>query len=221
MAILIDDHRTTTAPGAPGAPVQAAPATKRPGFVLGAIALALAAVLGVLGAVMRSNADFAHGEVTRQLAAQRITFKPLDAMTDQERRVPCLVANAGRPLTTGQQAQCYADHFIGAHLKSLAGGKTFAEMREVQNTLRAQLADAQARRDPAAADLQRQLDEATRQRQSLFEGESNRGLLLTSYGFATLGTKADQAADAAYAAALVLLLAGGITLLRAVRPRSG
>ena len=33
---------------------------------------------------------------------------------EQERRVPCLVANAGRPLTTGRQAQCYADHFIGA-----------------------------------------------------------------------------------------------------------
>jgi hypothetical protein len=218
MATFTDDHRTTTAPSEPK---DATSRTRSPGFVLGAIALALAALLGVLGTVMRSNADFAHGEVSRQLAAQRITFKSLDALTDQERQVPCLVANAGRALTTGRQAQCYADHFIGAHLKALAGGKTFAEMREVQNTLRAQVADAQARRDPAAADLQRQLDEASRQRQSLFEGESNRGLLLTSYGFATLGTKADQAADAAYAAAVVLLLAGAVTLLRAWRPRSG
>ncbi|HEX2048259.1 MAG TPA: hypothetical protein VHF27_10865 [Acidimicrobiales bacterium] len=218
MAIFTDEHRTTSAPGEPE---RTAPATRRPGFAMGAIGLALAALLAMLGAVMRSNADFAHGEVTRQLTAQRITFKPLDALDDRERRVPCLVANAGQPLTTGKHAQCYADHFIGAHLRSLAGGMTFAEMREVQTSLRARLADAQARNDPSAADLQRQLDEASRQRQALFEGESNRGLLLTSYGFATLGTKADEAANAAFAAAAVLLLAAGVSLLRAGRPRSG
>ena len=218
MAIFTDERRTTSAPGEPE---EAARATRGPGFVLGAVGLALAALLAVLGTVMRSNADFAHGEVTRQLAAQRITFKSLDTLTDQERQVPCLVTNAGKPLTTGKQAQCYADHFIGAHLKALAGGRTFAEMREVQSSLRARVADAQARNDPSAPDLQRQLDEANRQRQSLFEGESNRGLLLTAYGFATLGAKADQAANAAYAAAVVLLLGGGISLLRAWRPRSG
>ena len=216
MTISTDKHRTPSLRRQ-----EAAPATRPPGFLLGVIGLALAALLAVLGTVMRSNADFAQREVTRQLAAQRITFKPLDALNDQERRVPCLVAYAGQALTTGKQAQCYADHFIGAHLKSLAGGRTFAEMREVQTSLRAQLAEAQARNDPSVADLQRRLDEASRQRQSLFEGESNRGLLLTSYVFATLCTKADQAANAAYAAAAVLRLAAGLTLLRARRPRSG
>ncbi len=117
-----------------------------------------------------------------------------------------------------KQGQCYADHFIGAHLRGLAGGRTFAEMREVQNGLRGQLADAQTRNDPSVADLQRRLDEATTQRRALFEGESNRGLLLTSYGFATLGTKADQAANAAFAAAGALLLAAAVTLARAGRP---
>ncbi len=214
MTISNDEHRTT-----PVRRDEAAAAPTPLGLVVGAIGLALAALLALLGTVMRSNADFAHANVTRQLAAQRIAFKPLDALTEQERRVPCLVENAGKALTTGKQAQCYADHFIGAHLKAVAGGRTFAEMRELQTSLRARVAEAQARNDPSVGELQRQLNEVNGQRQALFEGESNRGLLLTSYGFATLGTKADQAADAAFAAATVLLVASGVMLVRASRRR--
>ena len=44
------------------------------------------------------------------------------------------------------------------------------------------------------ADIQRKLGESTGKRQTLFEGEALRGLLMTSYGFGTLGAKADQAA---------------------------
>lgn len=211
MTIDTDDHRAT-----PSGRPTAGPSTGS-GLVVGGTGLALAAVLVVLGAVMRSNAEFAEDNVNRQLSAQRITFKPLDALTEQERRVPCLVAYAGKTLTTGKQAQCYADHFIGVHLRAVAGGRTFAEMRELQTTLRARVAEAQARNDPALPDLQRQLNEANAQRQALFEGESNRGLLLTSYGFATLGAKADQAADGAFTAAAVLLVASAVLLVRAAR----
>ena len=216
MTISTDEHRTTSLNRE-----DAAPATATHGFLLGGTALALAALLVVLGAVMRSNANFAHDEVSRQLAAQRITFKPLDELNERERGVPCLVEYAGQVLTTGEQAKCYADHFIGAHLKSVAGGKTFAVMRDVQEELRAQIAEAEARNDPSVADLRRRLDQANRQRDTLFEGQSNRGLLLTSYGFATLGTKADQAANAAFVAGAALLVAAGLILLRANRPRSG
>jgi hypothetical protein len=43
--------------------------------------------------------------------------------------------------------------------------------------------------------------------QTLFRGETLRGLLLTSYGFSIFGERAEQAAWVAFAAALVLALA--------------
>ena len=50
--------------------------------------------------------------------------------------------------------------------------------------------------------------DVTAQRETVFKGETLRGLLLTSYGFSEFGTKAGQAATVAYlAAALLLLLA--------------
>jgi hypothetical protein len=46
----------------------------------------------------------------------------------------------------------------------------------------------------------------TTQRETVFKGETLRGLLLTSYGFSEFGTKAGQAATVAYIAAAILLL---------------
>ena len=43
--------------------------------------------------------------------------------------------------------------------------------------------------------------------QTLFRGETLRGLLLTSYGFSIFGERAQQAADVCFAVALVLFLA--------------
>jgi hypothetical protein len=58
------------------------------------------------------------------------------------------------------------------------------------------------------ADLQKQLNDVTAQRETVFKGETLRGLLLTTYGFSEFGTKAGQAATVAYlAAALMFLLA--------------
>jgi hypothetical protein len=56
------------------------------------------------------------------------------------------------------------------------------------------------------ADLQKQLAEVNGQRDSVFKGETLRGLLLTSFGFSEFGAKAGQAALVAYLAAGLLLL---------------
>jgi hypothetical protein len=170
--------------------------------------LALAVLLLVAGLVLTSNASFANSYVTEQLSAQNITFKSADALTDEEKAQPCLVEYAGQKLTTGKQAECYANNFIGLHLTSTADGKTYAELGATQSQLRAQVTEAQAANAPNVADLQAQLDEVTRERETVFKGETLRGLLLTSYGFSEFGTKAAQAATVAYiAAALMLLLA--------------
>jgi len=118
------------------------------------------------------------------------------------------VQYAGQKLTTGKQAECYANSFIGLHLQSIAGGKTYADLGTDQTNLQNQVTAAQKSNDPNLADLQKQLSALTSQRNTLFTGETLKGLLLTSYGFSVFGEKAAQAAVVAYlAAALLLLLA--------------
>jgi hypothetical protein len=168
----------------------------------------LAGLLLVAGIVLTSNANFANDYVKTQLSAQNITFKPAATLTDEEKTSACLVKYAGQKLTTGKQAECYANEFIGLHLKSTAGGKTYAELGAVQTGLRTQVAEAQKNNDPQLADLQKQLTQATADRETVFKGETLRGLLLTSYGFSEFGTKAAQAATVAYLAAALLALLG-------------
>jgi hypothetical protein len=180
-------------------------------------ALVLAGLLVALGAVLTTNANFANNYVHDQLAAQNITFKTADTLTPEERQAGCLVKYAGQKLTTGKQAECYANHFIGLHLKSTAGGKTYAELGAVQTGLRAQIAEAQKTNDPRLADLQKQLTQATTDRETVFKGETLRGLLLTSYGFSEFGAKAAQAATVAYLAAGLLGLLGIAGLVHAWR----
>jgi hypothetical protein len=168
--------------------------------------LALAALLLVLGLVTMSNANFANDYVTDQLSEQRITFKSADTLTDEESSSDCLVKYAGQDLTTGKQAECYANEFIGLHLQSVADGATYAELGEPQRELEDQVAAAEEANDPALADLQADLDEITEQRETLFEGETLRGLLLTSFGFSVFGDKGAQVATVTFIGAALLAL---------------
>ena len=170
--------------------------------------LVLAGLLLVAGLVLTANANFANTYVTDQLTQQNIQFKTADTLTDEEKAKPCLIEYAGQPLTTGKQAECYANNFIGLHLESSTGGKTYAELGTVQSGLRAQVAEAQKVDAANLPDLQKQLTDVTAQRETAFKGETLRGLLLTSYGFSEFGTKAGQAATVTYlGAALLFLLA--------------
>ncbi|MEV6966028.1 hypothetical protein AB0M47_13015 [Hamadaea sp. NPDC051192] len=173
--------------------------------------LAIAALLLVAGIVLGANASFANTYVHDQLAAQHITFKTADTLTGEEKKAACLVEYAGQPMTTGKQAECYANEFIGLHLKSIAGGQTYADLGTPQTQLKNQLTEAQKATPVDQAkvdDLTKQLADVNQQRETVFKGETLRGLLLTSYGFSEFGAKAGQAALVAYgAAALMFLLA--------------
>jgi hypothetical protein len=169
--------------------------------------LILAGLLLVMGLVLTSNANFAQRYTRAQLAQQKITFHPAATLSAEEKKQPCLVKYAGQALTTGAQAECYANHFIDRHLELIAGGKTYAELGALQVDLKAQIATAQAANSlKVAADLQKQLAQVTTQRDLLFQGETMRGLLLTSYGFSVFGVKGGQAADALYVVSGLLLL---------------
>jgi len=170
--------------------------------------LALAGLLLVVGLVMTSNANFAKSYVKDQLIEQKISFKAADKLTAEEKKSDCVVKYAGQQLTTGKQAEGYANEFIGLHVKNTAGaeGKTYAELGDVQTQVRAKIADAQ-KNDPAAvAGLQKQLGDLTTTRETVFKGETLRGLLLTSYGFSVLGAKGGQVAFVCYLVAGILFL---------------
>ena len=169
--------------------------------------VALAVLFLILGLVMTSNANFSKRYVRDQLRQQQITFKTADTLTAEEKKSSCLIKFAGQQLQTGKQAECYANHFIGLHVQSIAAGKTYATLGDVQTDLKAKIAAAQKANDTAAvANLNNQMTTVNTQRETLFKGETLRGLLLTSYGFSVLGVKGGEAASVAYIAAALLIL---------------
>jgi hypothetical protein len=190
-------------------------------FLFSAGGLAMAALLLVLGLVMTSNANFAKRYVKDQLSEQNISFKTADALTPEEKASPCLVKYAGQQLTTGKQAECYANDFIGLHVKAIAKGQTYADLGAPQSDLKAKVAAATKANDPALKGLQDQLTAVTAQRETLFKGETLRGLLLTSFGFSVFGVKGEQVATVAYIVAGLLALLSIAGLVHALRtPKS-
>ena len=112
--------------------------------------LGLAGLLLVAGLVLSSNASFARTYVADQLSQQHITFKAANTLTAEEKEQACLVTYAGQALTTGKQAECYANSFIGLHLQAIAGGKTYADLGTPQSQLQAQVTQAQKDSSPSS-----------------------------------------------------------------------
>jgi hypothetical protein len=160
--------------------------------------LFLALTLLVSGGLLTWAHNFINNEVHTQLAAQQIYFPPNNSPAIKAPEFAAMHQYAGQQLTTGAQAEVYADHFIANHLKVIGGGKTYAQL------------SAESLAKPADAAL-------TAQVATVFKGETLRGLLLNAYAFGTMGTIAGIAAIAAFIAALVMLLLGGLGLMHARR----
>jgi hypothetical protein len=186
-------------------------------FSVGGVLLAV--LLLLMGLVLKNQADFANDYVKNQLTEQKITFTPVAGLTPEEKKAVCIVDNAGKALTTGKQAECYANFYIGLHVSEINGGKTYSESSGAARELQAK-ADAAIKAnptDPAALALAAQAKAASGKVDSLFRGETLRGLLLTSYGFSIFGERAQQAAWVCFAAALVLFLASIAGFVHAFR----
>jgi len=93
-------------------------------FSAGGVAVAILLVL--LGFVFKTNADFADSYVHDQLAQQKISFTAAEFLSDEEKASTCLNEYAGTPLDSGKKAECYANEYIGMHLKGIGGGETYA-----------------------------------------------------------------------------------------------
>ena len=169
--------------------------------------VAITIVLVVAGALLMVGYNFANDNVTDQLSAQKIFFPQADNEQLKDPRIgPFIKQYAGQQLTTGAQAEAYANHYIGVHIADSAEGKTYAELGGVERELRGQIAAAKAANDPSVAALEAQLAEASATRDSVFKGETLRGLLLNAYAFWKVGQIALIAAFAAFAAGGVMAI---------------
>lgn len=161
------------------------------------VGLGLAVLLMVGGGLLTWAHTFVADEVHSQLAAQKVYFPP---SSDPELKDPAFAAvrqYAGQQLLTGDQAEVYADHYIANHLKAIGGGQTYAELSGKYIAL----TDAQ-KAAPAGVALNGQV-------QTMFRGETLRGLLLNAYAFGKMGTIAGIGAIVAWiSGGLMFVLAG-------------
>lgn len=171
--------------------------------------LALAAVLLIGGGLLTWANTFIADQVQDQLTMQDITMpegESLESLPDEDREA--LEEFAGSPLDSGPEAKAYADHYILAHMNgqgaALNDGTpvTYEEASAKGRELSAALAD-----NPDATEEQQAEAQAWMGlRESLFMGNTLRGLLLYGYAFATIGTIAGIAAVVAFIGAAVLAL---------------
>lgn len=172
--------------------------------IVSLLGLGLSVFLFVIAGLLNWGYNFANNEVTSQLAAQKITFPAADSdsfksLADEDRTA--IEPFAGIALTTGEQAKAYADHYIGAHVKGIAGGKTYSEVSGA-----ALAASAKSRANPNDAELAANAAALMGQRQSLFMGETLKGLLGYAFAFWQIGQIAMYAMWAALAGGVVMLI---------------
>ena len=163
----------------------------------------LTVVFLVAGALLMWGSNFADDYVTDELTSQNIFFPEEAALVEDGRSD--LVGYAGEQVTTGAEAEAYAS-YIDGHLDEVADGATYADLGGPEREARAALQEAQdtGADEATVAEAQATYDEISAQRNTLFKGETLRGLLLSSYAWSTVGMIAGFAAWAAFAAAVVM-----------------
>jgi hypothetical protein len=175
-----------------------------------------ATVFAVAGGLLTWGADFANDYVHDELSSQRVFFP--DEVSLREEGRDDLVRYADQQVTTGAEAEAYAS-YIGGHMEGIADGKTYAEIDDRGAAQAVVDARESGASEAEIADLQATADELKAQRDSLFRGETLRGLLLSSYAWSTIGRIAAIAAWVAFAGAAVMagLVVAGLVHLRRTR----
>ncbi len=173
--------------------------------VLIALGAVVTVVLFVAGGLLTWGSRFANDYVSDELTAQNIFF-PDRAALEEEGRTD-LLGYAGEQVTTGSQAQAYAS-YIGHHLEGIADGATYADLGGPERAARAEVQAAidSGADEATVTELQATADEFTNNRNTLFKGETLRGLLLSTYAWSTIGRIAGIAAIAAFVAGFAMLV---------------
>lgn len=173
-------------------------------FLISVGAVMTAALL-VAGLLLNWGASFSDDYVYDELSSQRIFFSDEESLRAEGR--DDLVRFAGQQVTTGEHAEAYAS-FINGHLQNMAGGMTYSEIGVPQGEARTawQAAVADGADDETVAELKAEYDALTNTRDSLFKGETLRGLLLSAFAWSTVGQIAGYAAVGAFIAAAVMFV---------------
>ncbi len=149
---------------------------------------AAALVLLVASAFAWYGYKFATNQVRTELAAQKIYFPEKGSPELNPEEYPTLQKYAGQMVDDGPKAKAYANDYIGHHLEKIAGGKTYSEI------------SALSMADPTNQKLQQQ-------KNTLFQGETLRGILLgTGYAYWTFGMIAFYAAIASLIGSIVMVV---------------
>ena len=190
-------------------PTEAAPVVvvsrRRIDQVLVSLGVVAAVVLAIAGGLLTWGSNFADDYVSRELADQHIFF-PAAAALEEDGRTD-LLGYAEQQVISGQDAKAYAS-YIDHHLDGIAEGMTYADLGAVESAAKADVksaTEAGKSTDEIAA-LQAEADGISGQRNSLFKGETLRGLLLSTFAWWQIGSIAGIAALAAFAAAAVMLI---------------
>lgn len=168
--------------------------------------LAVVTLLLVAGGLLTWANNFIGDQVDEQLTMQHITMPSSEAIADlpaADRKA--LEKYTDSKLDTGAEAKAYANHYILAHMNAASDGRTYSE---VSGEYIAMTDEQKASEEGQALG---QL------RQTLFMGDTLRGLLLYAYAWATVGTIAGIAAIVAFAGAGVLLVLVGLGFWHARR----
>lgn len=197
----------------PEEPIVALPREKVDKLLI-ALGVVAAVVFAVAGGLLSWGATFSDDYVYDELSSQNIFFPPEEALRAEGR--DDLVKYAGEQVTTGQQAEAYAS-FIDGHLDAIADGQTYSEIDDAGAREAVEEARDAGASEAEIAELQETADQLTAQRDSLFKGETLRGLLLSSYAWSTVGRIAGIASIVAFAAAAVTAVLVVIGVVRVVR----
>jgi hypothetical protein len=151
-------------------------------FNLTTVASGIAIGMIIAGALAFIGGSYAKDVVHDQLVPQQIFFP------QKGEELPAnLNQYAGQQVDTATEAEAYANDYIGLHLEGIADGQSYAEV------------SAASRANPDDQQL-------AEQRQSLFMGETLRGLLLGAWGWGTVATIATIAGFVLIGIGAVLLI---------------
>lgn len=173
---------------------------KRKNFdkIVTAIGFGITVILFVGAGLLNWGASFAQDSVKNQLDNQNISFPAAEAMPEATKAQ--LAKWSEMKVTTGEMARDYSDLYIWEHMKAssiAAVGKpaTYSEVSGMYMGL-----TRGGSTDTA------QIEKLGALRETLFMGNTLRGMLLTAYAFGTLGVIASYGAIAALVGGVVMLL---------------
>ena len=175
---------------------------KRKNFdkIVTAVGFGLTVFLFVAAGLLNWGASFAQDSVKSQLENQNIAFPAAETMPEATKDQ--LAKWAGMAVTTGPMAKDFSDLYIWEHMKgsSIAALGKPATYSEVSGMYMGLVRGGSS--DTA------QIAKLGDLRQTLFMGNTLRGMLLEAYAFGTMGVIAGYAAIAAFAGGVLFLLLG-------------